>query len=422
MTTDAIALIAGNQVVDYGAVVYQSGATGDGIHILSNHCVLNEPSVIGVGKATPSGNGIRVGKDVAGANCNSWRVNGGSASGLSGHGLYVHDKPGAAPDANAGNAIGFFGNNNGGDGIRCDNAEFNNFVGCLGESNTGNGITLGNTSLRSATNQFCRNNFVIGGDYEANTAAQLVLNQSAIQCGVMVDEFQVTVTDNGYFTKHIGNTYGRRTAFTPGIVGASGVDKAPTSVTITGSTATISVAAHGYGAGSYVWHRGFSGAGLENLNGVFAISNITGGTYDITIRSDVTSFQPSGTTSSGMGTVRQAGVYSAANGFYELHGDKCFFEAFVTTTALTNITGSVQVVLPFAPVSLAGGNLAGDGEIFYYSGITHTGKLALYLAQNGAVNQNILNAIGSTLTPAQLGAAGLAAATTIAVSGWFFWQ
>jgi len=69
---------------------------------------------------------------------------------------------------------------------------------------------------------------------------------------------------------------------------------------------------------------------------------------------------------------------------------------------------------------LGGSKVHGQATISYYDGITHTGSLSLLLTQNGGVNPTFYQNLGSTLTPSQLQATGLAATTLIVVSGWFW--
>ncbi|WP_257303390.1 hypothetical protein [Geothrix campi] len=403
-----------------GGLIYQAGATGDGIAVQGNSCRMNNVAVIGVDKATPSGVGIRVGKDAAGANANSWQFTNCNVAGMSGHGFYVHDKPGLPPDANAGNAIGCFSMNNGGDGFNVDNANLCTFHGCLGELNTGNGIVFG-TNVADAAHSYCYGNIILGGDYEMNTAGQVLLNRGARNCGVHSGNVGLSVVDNGYRTQRLDLVQGKRRSFTPALTGTTAVSKAITAYSIVGNTATLTVAGHGYANAKSVWIRYFNGGGKENLNGVFVISNVTVDTFDITIGDDVTFVQPSGAGAVAGPMAVLCGTYSTAQGSYRIEQDRIFFEAAIVTTDISNITGTVQLILPF-PAANLGALMPGHTEIESYSGVTHTGKLGCIIWQDGNAQQKFYQSIGSGLAPGLLTNAGLAAATSFYISGWYFSQ
>jgi len=411
MTTLAIQITATDVVIEGGGVVSSTGATGGGVSIEANGISLRDFSAIGV---SSDGVGIRVGKDAGGDNANSWVLDNCNSCGWGSHGIYIHDNAGGAANANAGTASYCQALSNGGDGIRCDNAGLNTFIGCLGETNTGNGFTMGNTNARSATNNQCSGNNVLGGDYEANTAGQFVLRNSSNKCGYQLSS-GITITDSGFANANIGNNLGGRTSYTPGLVGSTGTDKSITATSLVGTVCTATSAAHGYSNGDSIWIRGCTNG---NLNGVFVISNITANTFDFTVRTDVTFNTPSVSDS---GTARKGGVYTTAVGAYEYDKNKVFFQAYIVTSALTGITGTVQLVLPVATANI-GANSFGTVTLDYYSGITHAGKLDVLVTELGSVNQNFWDTIGSGLSPAQLNVSGLAAVTTIVVSGWYFWQ
>jgi hypothetical protein len=403
-----------------GGIVYQSGATGDGIVLLGNSCRVENSAVIGVGKATTSGVGFRVGKDTAGANANSWQLTNCNAAGMSGHGFYIHDKPGSPPDANAGNAIGCFAMNNGGDGFNVNNANLCNFIGCLSELNTGQGIVFG-ASVADAAHSYCYGNIIIGGDYEMNVAGQVLLNRGARNCGIHSGNVGLSVVDNGYKTQRLDLVQSVRKPFTPALTGTTAAPKNITAYSISGTTATLTSVGHGYSNGVSLWVRGFSGGGKENLNGVFVISGVTPDTFNITIRDDVTFMQPSGS-GSVTGTVAiLCGTYSTAVGSYRVDQDRIFFEAAIVTTDISNVTGTVQFILP-TPTANIFATLPGHTDIESYQGITHTGKLSLVIWQDGSTQQKFYQSIGSALNPGLLTNTGLAAATSIYVSGWYFFQ
>jgi len=418
MTTNGIEVSDYARVIG-GGVYYQSGATGDGIALLGNSARLQNVTVAGAGKAITSGVGIRVGKDAAGGNSNAWSLDHCNVTEMSGHGFYIHDKPGLPPDANAGKATGCFSLNNGGDGFNCENANLNIFDGCLSEYNTGQGFNMG-PATATATTPYCYGNIIQGGDYELNTAGQVLLNRGARNCCIQSGNVGLTVVDNGFNTQRLDVVQGKRQLFTPGLTGTTASAKNVTAYSISGTTATITSAAHGFSNSNSVWLRGFSGSGKENLNGVFEISNVTTDTFDVTVRDDVTFVQPSGSGSVSGPTATRCATCSVKLGTYRVEQDRIFWEATITTTDITNVTGTVQIVLPTTPATIGGGNIMGQSSLLHYSGITHTGKLSLLVAQDSQFAQKFYQNIGSGLAPGLLTNAGLAAGTTIYVSGWYY--
>jgi hypothetical protein len=402
----ALSLTASGLIMEGGGVVGQVGNGGDNIVFLGNSITARD-----VTSALAGQDGFRIGSDVPGTNANSWSLINDRSFNNVRHGFYIHDKPGAPPDANAGNAVGNFAHDNGGDGFWNRNAALNKYSGNLGEANTGQGFHMGETS-RASGNKSAFNSWIVGGDYEANVAGQVLFDVGSLSNGIVGASEDIIVVDNGFLTRRADSPRQTRVAYTPGLVGSTGADQAITSVSVSSTTATATIAGHGYSNGDSIWHRGFANG---NLNGVFVISNVTANTYDFTIRNDANFLAPT----SGTGTARKAGVYTTANGQYSLDGDKCFFEAYVLTSALTNITGVVQLILPVIPISINSGSLWADAHISRYSGITHTGTLAITVAQSGVVNQNLYSLVSNT-GPVQLNVSGLAAASEVMVSGWYF--
>lgn len=406
MNSAGLQITAADVVLEGGGVVSTAGDTGDGVRMEANGVTLRDFSAIGSGAL--SGVGIRVGKD-AGVNANSWTLDNINSCGWGSHGYFIDDSAGiGTQNANAGTARSCVALSNGGDGFRCRRATLNTFIGCLAETNIGQGFRMMNGG----------NNWIIGGDYEANTAGQVLFDSTSNQNGEQIGDLSVVVVDQGFFTKRLGRYHQNQVAYTPCLVGSTGADKNVTAVTIAGAICTATSAAHGYANGDMVWMRGMPNS---NLDGAFVISNVAANTFDYTYRTDVNYNAP--VTAAAAGIARRGGVYTTAKGQYQYNGGRIDFNANVTTSAKTDLTGALQLILPFVPAVLQASSVYGHATLDFYQGITHVGKLELLIAQNGAVNQNFFHTIGSAIVPvqAQDGVAGfaIAAATTVVASGWY---
>lgn len=209
----------------------------------------------------------------------------------------------------------------------------------------------------------------------------------------------------------------RAFSYRPAIVGAGGTVRVVTAVTIVGPTATCFSAGHGYANGATVYHW-FGLFPNRNLEGVFVVANVTANTYDITFRTDASNTVP--VSASGLGgNAQQCADYSVIVGEYRVHYDECRFQAWIVTSALSNIAGSVLFIPPLSPaakpsLSIAPINLA------YYSGITHGGALLAGLSSSVNAVIDLTKNVGSGLAPAALAAADLAAATQIRIGGSYF--
>jgi hypothetical protein len=159
---DALIIYPGGigTIIEGGGVVGLAGNTGNGIRVYANSVTLRNVVVTGCG-----GSGFRIGPDtvMVGTNFNDFTLSSCKAYDNGEHGLYIHD-PNTASNTNAGVVTCFSALNNGGDGIRVENAYWNTFVGCTYEDNTGYGLNILSTA------QF---NTFIGGDIEGNTAGAI---------------------------------------------------------------------------------------------------------------------------------------------------------------------------------------------------------------------------------------------------------
>jgi hypothetical protein len=323
------------------------------------------------------------------------------------HGFYL-----TGNDANACALLNCFAQANGGDGFFSEKTDssvtpaWNSYLGCGADGNIGYGI-----HLKGGTD-----NQISGGDYEGNTAGDIFIESTEQYATLVAQNRGSVITDNGFYTRRLDRYRNTRGTFHPALRGASGATKTATAITISGTTATITSASHGYSNGDTVLHLAFANG---NLNGAFAISNVATDTYDITYRTDAIATVPTSATGLSV-AVQKCGASSTAVARYIIEAGVCEVWGQITTSSVTNITGSVQLVLPFAGESIDA-SLWSVINIGYYDGITHGGSLRSIFQQTSSSRvANIYHDVASEVTaPAQLQGTGLAAVTTIIFQGRF---
>ena len=165
MSGPVITLDAGGSVIESLSFFGQIGNTGDGILIRSGRCTLRDVSVFQMGN-----DGVRIGTDSGGENCNLWTLDNCKTKSNGQHGVHISEGAGPLADANAGTCIAIDTQANGGSGVYLDGAQLNTFVGGAYQSNAGYGIHL---SPNAKYNAF------FGGDPEANTTAQVRLDNGS---------------------------------------------------------------------------------------------------------------------------------------------------------------------------------------------------------------------------------------------------
>ena len=370
-------------------MVAQAGNSGDNILIAANSAQWDYGYSEGAARY-----GWYV--DGASGNCNTW--------GLKGCRAYDNDTDGfhvTGVDGNAGEARGCHSQANGRDGFRSDGADWNCFIACGADNNTGWGIRMTGNGV---------DNCILGGDYEANTAGDILIDTGEQYCTLGITNRGTVITDNGFYTRRLDRYRDKRGTFHAALRGASGTTQTATAVTISGATATITVAGHGHANGDTMFHLDVANA---NLNGAFQISNVTANTYDITFRTDSNPAAPSN--ASGLSvTVQRCGTLSTSRGDYVVEAGVCEAWGTIVTSAVTNLTGSVQIVLPF-DCAVLNASANSIGAVDYHAGITYTGRLACLFNQSVAARvANLYDTISGTPgVPANLQGTGLAAATTL---------
>lgn len=380
-----------------GGIVCEASNTGAGLVIRNNSCAARDFYV-----ENAQTYGIHVDHASAGDNCNRWLLERCRVVDCDSHGIYIDSDSGG--DANAGSAIQCHASGNGGDGIRSSYGKWNTFVGCTGETNTGWGINLANGA----------DNSIIGGDFEANTAGQLQIQSTELRSTLVAKNNSNAITDSGFYTRRLDRAFKKHGTFTSAFRGASGSDVTATAVSISGSTATVTAAGHGYSNSDVVFHP--SGMGNDNLHGAFVISNVSTDTYDFTIRTDASATVPTSATGLSVAT-RKCGAYTTNVCRYVIEDGECRFRIHLVSSAVTNVSGSVTIILPFTSLTLS--NYFEAVTIGYMAGVTATNNVGIIIGSNSRTALVYEDIGGTPGTPSQLNATGLAAATTLVISGTF---
>ncbi len=154
-------VFTGHQIEIVGLGIFgQGGNTGDGLVIQGNGARIIRPWVAYMGQ-----DGIRIGKDTAGANANSFYIETPRCFNNGRYGININDNPSGAANANSGVIKMPVCMSNGSHGIYWNNSYLGTtLIAPNCESNTGYGLYL---------DTLCRQNVITGGDIEANTAGNL---------------------------------------------------------------------------------------------------------------------------------------------------------------------------------------------------------------------------------------------------------
>lgn len=337
--------------------------------------------------------------DGASNNSNSWNLTHCRGYGATNDSFYF-----TGDNANLGLAIGCKSQNAGGRGFFSEKTEtatapsWNAFLGCGGD---GNDIGI---MLKGGTD-----NVILGGDFEGNTTADYYIDATERFATLGTVNRSSVIVDNSPTTRRLDRYRHQTGEFHPALRGASGTTKTATAVTINGATATVTSASHGYSNGDTVFHGAFAN---PNLNGAFVISNVTTDTYDFTYRTDASLTLP--TSGSGLSVaVQQCGIAATAEGYYVLEDGVCEAWGNLVTSAVTNISGAVQLVVPFLSKNISA-DLYATPTIGTHAGITYTNQLKAELSMNSSRVANLVeDNNGTPGTPSQLQGTGLAAATSI---------
>lgn len=142
-----------------------TGNTGDGIVIKAGRVSLVDVAVFAMGN-----DGVRVGTDAGGENCNLWYMERIKSKNNGHDGILLDEGSGTPIDASGGTMIHCDLQSNASSGLNVQSSRLSTFVGVTSQSNGVYGITLGAE---------CQNNTFIGGDWEANGTKDLRFDAGA---------------------------------------------------------------------------------------------------------------------------------------------------------------------------------------------------------------------------------------------------
>ena len=142
-----------------------SGNTGDGIVIKAGRVSLVDVMVCAMGN-----DGIRVGTDAGGENCNLWYMERIKSKNNGHDGILLDEGSGTPIDASGGTMVHCDLQSNTSAGLNIQSSRLSTFVGVTSQSNGVYGITLGAE---------CQNNTILGGDWESNGTKDLRLDAGA---------------------------------------------------------------------------------------------------------------------------------------------------------------------------------------------------------------------------------------------------
>ena len=160
-----------------------TGNSGVGIQITAGRVYLRDVGVFNMG-----GDGIRVGEDAGGVNCNLWRLDQVYLKNNLGNGLYVSEGSTAAADANGGTATHLDIQTNTLSGVFIGSAQLNSFYGTTCQNNLRYGFEF-------AAN--ARNNAVFGGDVESNFIANVRLDAGSVDNYIAATTFGIAQVSMG---------------------------------------------------------------------------------------------------------------------------------------------------------------------------------------------------------------------------------
>ena len=188
MTTPAI-LVGYSGTIINGGVVCQAGNSGDGIQLISGKCKLIQTYVTGAGN-----DGIRIGTDVSGGNCNSFYLENCTSQFNGRHGFYIHDITFNEANANVGLLLHPSAYNNTGDGIKIGHGFWNSIASALCQENAGWGLNL--SGINNNSYPECRWTTVTGGDYNEGNALGAILDDSYFSSFFGLDFYCIPESSN----------------------------------------------------------------------------------------------------------------------------------------------------------------------------------------------------------------------------------
>ncbi len=176
-------VLAANAIAVHGVAFRgEVGNGGDGVLLKAARIALRDVAVYQMGQ-----DGIKIGTDTGGENCNLWYLDNVKSKVNGRHGLHISEGPGALADANGGTGVHLDIQSNTLDGIYIGGGQLNNFYNATLQNNGQYGLHL------SATASY---NAFFGGDIEANSGGQVRLESGAIHNAILCYTINLSMISN----------------------------------------------------------------------------------------------------------------------------------------------------------------------------------------------------------------------------------
>lgn len=180
---DGVSLTGLGSTIEGIAFVGENGNSGDGLVVKAGRVSLKN-----VGAYTMGNDGVRIGTDSGGENCNLWYIENLKSKSNGNDGLAISEGSGGGADSNGGTLVHTDVQSNTRHGIYLGNTQLNTFNGVTSQSNGDDGVHL------SADASY---NAIFGGDYEGNTGDEIFITSGAVENKIIGGVIGGTIVDNG---------------------------------------------------------------------------------------------------------------------------------------------------------------------------------------------------------------------------------
>jgi len=168
-----------------------TGNTGDGVVVKAGRITFRDCAFYAMGT-----DGLRIGTDAGGENCNLWMLDNCKAKSNGRHGVFISEGSTAPVDASGGTCLHLDAQVNGADGLAFGYSNLNTIIGGAYQQNA-------NYGLRFSAN--ASYNALYGGDYETNTLAQIRLDAGSV--GNLISSYTLDFSAMSVATINDPNTF-----------------------------------------------------------------------------------------------------------------------------------------------------------------------------------------------------------------------
>jgi len=162
---NALEITTNGSIIEKLMIQGVAGNGGDGILIKASRITLRDVGVYAMGN-----DGIRIGEDTGGINCNLWYLDNVKSKNNGGHGVHISEGAGPLADTNAGTLLHADLQSNALSGLYLNGTQLNTIVGGAFQNNGEYGIHF---------TQYAEYNCIFGSDVEANTIAQIRIDNNS---------------------------------------------------------------------------------------------------------------------------------------------------------------------------------------------------------------------------------------------------